>query len=226
VIYGVDFDIKNVETLPSLGGYTYGDYHTLLAKADEAAEGLRQGNVQIARRIGRDLGGNHRPAPPTFAGFSLSKDIAAAEASCTAAGLAWEKLDGGRFSCSRTPVDLGVPMSVQVTECKGTVLEVAVDAGSDGAEWRILTQRFVKLSKLLAETYGVPHQRDTAPLDDCTQEIDKCFSRGRARTSSIWIWPDGQSFRLVLDGGPAGGKPALTIVGDTRKSPQTPTECR
>ena len=155
-----------------------------------------------------------KPAPATLAGFSVGKDIVTSEASCTGAGLVWQKLDDGQFSCSKALVDLGVPATVKLTTCAQTVSRITVDASSDHAAWSALTARLVKLSRFFAKSYGDSHSRDTNSLDDCNEEIRSCFAKGRARTSEIWRWREDQSLTLVLDGGPPGSGPSLTVVHD------------
>lgn len=152
------------------------------------------------------------PAPATFLGFTPGKKVAAAEASCTGAGLVWKTVEDELYSCSNTPVDTGIPVTADIATCAGNVSEIALNANPDGAAWSALVQRFVKLSTLLAGSHGQPHQRDTAALDDCTEEIERCFARGRVRTSATWRWPDRQNLTIRLDGGPAGGAPSLTVV--------------
>jgi hypothetical protein len=73
--------------------------------------------------------------PTTVAGFALGGNVSAAEARCTGAGLAWERLNKRQFSCSGAPVDVGAPATVRLTACEGLVCKVAVNANADGAGW-------------------------------------------------------------------------------------------
>ena len=155
-----------------------------------------------------------KPAPATLAGFSIGEHVVTSEASCTGAGLVWQKLDDGQFSCSKAPVDLGVPATVKLTTCAQTVSRIMVNANSDRAAWSALTARLVKLSRFFAKSFGDSHSRDTNSLDDCNEEIKICFAKGRARTSETWRWREDQSLTLRLDGGPPGSGPSLTVVHD------------
>lgn len=182
--------------------------------------------IEYRKRYGQQAGalkpevsiaGNHlasasaRPRAGA-AGFALGKDVAAAEARCTGANLTWQKLDDRRFSCSGAPIDLGLPVTVQLTRCAGVLCEVAVNGSSDGAAWSALVERFTKLSKRLDGDHGEQPQRGSLSLDDCADGIESCFAAGRARTSAMWWWPDRTSVSLVLDGGPPGSLPSLSLV--------------
>ncbi len=155
------------------------------------------------------------PAPYSAAGFALGKDVAAAEASCAAASLAWQKLDERHFSCSGAPVDLGTPVTVTLTACAGAICEVAVHGSSKGATWSALLAQFTTFSGQLEASYGDDNERASEALGDCTEEPGRCFAAGRARSSVTWTWADKYSVSVVLDGGPLGGAPSLSIVSAT-----------
>jgi hypothetical protein len=101
-----------------------------------------------------------------------------------------------------------------------------LDADTDGAAWSTLTQRFVKLSKVLAEHHGAPHQRDTKMFDDCKEDVSQCFAKGRVRTTATWQWRDTWKLQIALDGAGAEGRPSLTIVADARDKPGMLEQCR
>jgi len=161
---------------------------------------------------GKPMASPSRPPPASAAGFALGKDVAAAEARCTGAGFRWHELDDGRFSCSGAPTDLGVPATVELTACAEAVCKVEVNASADGAAWSALVERFMKLSKLLEGSHGDQQKRETHSLDDCADGVQRCFNAGRVRTSATWSWSDKQRVSLMLDGGPQGGAPSLSLV--------------
>ena len=149
--------------------------------------------------------------PATAAGFALGTDIAAAEARCTEASLAWSKLNDRQFTCSGAPADVGVPATVKLTTCGGLVCKVAVNGSADGAAWGTLTERFNALTASLEQSHGGTYQRDARPLSDCTQATSQCFAAGRVRRTMTWQWPNKQSVLLVLSGAPVGGTPSLGV---------------
>jgi hypothetical protein len=158
-------------------------------------------------------------SPATGAGFALGQPPAAAEARCTGAGMVWEKVEGGAFSCNGTPDGLGVPAVVKLTACGDTVCEVAVDAGADGAPWATLLARFGTLARRLVEQHGDKHQRETRALDGCVLGSTSCADSGRVRKSEIWRWADKRRVSLVLDGGRPGGAPSLRIIYSAGETP-------
>jgi hypothetical protein len=152
-------------------------------------------------------------AYPTAAlGFALGQAPEAAEARCTGAGLAWQKVDGGGFSCGGAVVDLGVPVTLKLTACAGMICEVVADAGADGAAWSTLLKRFGKLTGRLAREHGAKHQRETRALAGCTLGTKDCASAGRVLKSETWRWPDKQRVSVELDGGPPDGAPSLRVL--------------
>lgn len=160
-----------------------------------------------------------RPAPVAALGFPLGQPPAAAEAACTGAGLAWQKVEGGGFSCSGAPAGLGQPMSVTLALCGDAVCEVSADAGADGAPWAGLVERFGQLTRRLAREHGAKHQRETRALAGCSAGPRGCTDGSRVRKSETWRWADQHRVTLVLDGGPVGGAPSLRIVYRVGEAP-------
>jgi hypothetical protein len=156
-----------------------------------------------------------KPPPVMAAGFELDKPIALAEERCTGAGLTWQALDDGHFSCSGAPVDLGVPVTVKLAACAGVVCKVIVNASSDGAPWSALVPRFAELSKSLEQENGAKHRRETKAINGCSDGVGACFAAGQVRTTLTWRWPRKQVVSLVLDGGPPGTVPVLGIFYGT-----------
>lgn len=179
------------------------------------AQALRP-EASIAGAAGESVGQLADGAPPALAaGFPLGQPIAAAESRCTGAGMAWQKGDGGVFSCNGAPADLGVPVLVRLTACGETICEVTADAGADGAPWATLAERFGKLTRTLAQQHGDKHQRETRALEGCNAGPTGCADASRVRKSETWRWPDKRRVTLVLDGGPPGSAPTLRIVYST-----------
>ena len=54
-MYGWNPDVENLEHVPAHQMYSYGDFDTLIARSQEAAEGLRLGAQEVAVRIGLAL---------------------------------------------------------------------------------------------------------------------------------------------------------------------------
>jgi hypothetical protein len=54
-MYGWNPNVENIAHLPAPGKYAYGDFETLMASSNEAAEGLQQGAWEIGARIGKEL---------------------------------------------------------------------------------------------------------------------------------------------------------------------------
>lgn len=160
------------------------------------------------------------PDPPeAMAGFAFGKDIGAAMGRCSGDGLEWQELGEGRFWCSGAPADLGVPVTVKLAACGGVVCEIAMNAGSDGAGWSTLVERFNTLSRRFDAAFGSPHQRRLDPLGDCTDGPEACFDAGRARRSALWRWPGGRNISLWLDGGAREDAPWLRVVYGTAAPP-------
>jgi hypothetical protein len=153
--------------------------------------------------------------PATAAGFTLGADVPAAEARCTGAGHAWEKLTDRQFSCSGAPVDVGAPAKVKLTTCSGLVCKVTVNVSADGAGWSTLMDRFNAISTSLEGSHGNQYERETRPLKDCTAAASECFATGRVRRTVTWRWSNRQSASLLLTGGTNGATPWLGVVYST-----------
>jgi hypothetical protein len=157
--------------------------------------------------------------PVVAAGFPLGQDIAGASQRCTAAAFSWEA-SGGGFTCSGPAADLGMPARVKLDACGPLLCSVTVDAGADGAGWKVLAERYGQLLKRLAQEHGDKRLSTLRSKDDCTDGIRECFKRGRARADNLWRWPDHHRTSLVLDGGPTGGAPSLRLVYATPAVPE------
>jgi hypothetical protein len=173
-----------------------------------AAEALTPSAFVASKPIEYALG----PAPTRAGGFELGQPLSAAKASCTGAHLSWSKLTDHSFSCEGTLADIGMPAKVTLTSCAHEACAIVLDTGPDGLAWQPLVERFLSLSKQLEHDYGDKHDRDSDPLSDCSDGIQKCFAIGRARTSVRWRWTGKRSLTVVLDGGPPGGAPSLRLV--------------
>jgi len=145
------------------------------------------------------------------AGFTLGGGIAEAETRCKAAQLVWQALDPDRATCSGTPLDLGLPMSVTLTARDGLLNEVAADANADGATWNVAVSRFNKLSADLVSRCGKHFNRKTEAIDDCSEDIKSCFIAGHTRTRMNWRGSNDQETSLTLSGASNGKMPSLWL---------------
>lgn len=179
---------------------------------DEAVRQYNGRYGELASRLKPEMSIVDEHSPPTAMGFAFDTSEAVAEARCKRASLTWQKLGEGKFSCSGAPIDLGVPVSVELLACSGFICDVTANAGGDGATWSELFQRFNKLTQLLVLRYGDPQQRSTTALDGCLGVPNDCLAQGRARTSLTWRWSDKHTVSLVLDGGPVTGPTSLSVV--------------
>jgi hypothetical protein len=80
--------------------------------------------------------------------------------------------------------------------------------------------RYAKLLSSLEGKYGSPAKRGTDTLEDCTEVVAECFKRGRAKTYASWLWQNGLTIDLTLNGGVDGARPELSIV--YRRPPGAP----
>ncbi len=198
-----------------------------------AADHFPEAQAEYQRRFGADSGAlvperallvdiatiPTSPPPVTAVGFPLGQDIASAGQRCTSAAFSWEA-SGGGFTCSGPAVDLDMPARVKLDACGQLVCSVTVDAGADGAGWKVLAERYGQLLKRLTREHGDKRLSTLRSKDDCTEGIRECFKRGRARASNLWRWTDHHRASLVLDGGPTGGAPSLRIVYSTPAVPE------
>lgn len=159
----------------------------------------------------------HRPfvyaggtAPTAIGGFELGQDLRQAEAVCTGAHLAWDKLPDHGFSCGGTPVATFTPATVRITACADTVCAIAVDASD--STWSTLVERFGSAISALEHGRDPRPERHSDSLPDCNDGLKSCFAAGRARTSATWHWPGRRMVSVVLDGGPRDGAPSLVLT--------------
>jgi hypothetical protein len=149
--------------------------------------------------------------PKGAAGFAFGADAGALEQVCSGAGLSWKALPEGRFSCSGAPTDVGFPVTTAGRLCGGKLCEISLDAAREG-DWAQLAERYAKLLGSLTAKYGGPAKQETEALEDCSDEVQRCFKSGRARTHARWRWPNGHTLDLTLSGGATGARPELWVV--------------
>lgn len=156
-------------------------------------------------------GSGLRFAPPTgAAGFELGDTAQGAQDACRSAGHEWQVTSDSQATCSNAPVSIGLPTSVSLGLCAGTVCRITLMHQPQRNWLGVITM----LRTSLERKYGEPGRRDGRLPDEC-RPVDAfvdCLKTRKARLRYVWSWGTGQNIALLAGIPPEGGEAAVRLT--------------
>lgn len=151
----------------------------------------------------------HEP-PASGGGFELGSSVEAARAACEGAGHVWQQASPSQATCSGAAASIGVPTSVELALCAGSVCRVTLVHEPPSGWLNVLAE----LRSKLESKYGPPGTRQGHVPENC-QAADAfvaCLKTRRVRLRYGWTWGSGQSLLLLVGIPLEGNVPAIRIT--------------
>lgn len=146
--------------------------------------------------------------PKAVAGFDFGSTVTEASSACTEHGYEWQPGTQDHFSCSNTPVSLGIEAVPTIRFCKEKLCAVSLSVLSRNA-W---LAAYAKFTDTLTKKYGRPATSWGELRRNCgtEPEFEACIMTGGLKLTREWKWDKGSKISLRLLAGET--EPQMTIV--------------
>ncbi|MCC6525012.1 MAG: hypothetical protein IT373_20325 [Polyangiaceae bacterium] len=167
------------------------------------------GGVKVSAEPAEGKPGAPADTPTGAAGFKFASSVHDAAAACTDSGAEWTEAGNGKYECSGTAADLGMPASTRLGFRDGKLHTIAVVVAAKRAG--DLVRSLGSLKEALVKKYGAPKDTDREVPDACDgEELGACLFGGQAHLTFKWRWTDGAKVDLGA-GKEEGEAPGVTV---------------